>query len=331
MVTKIALHQCSGGLFMNAEFIRRVAIVGGVHGNEWTGIYLVKKFQQSPELVNRDSFETLTLLANPRAIATNQRYIDRDLNRCFEQQELSNPDLVVNYEDQQAKEIAKLLCPQDFPSDPTNSNLEWSPRPIPHQSNVDVIIDLHSSTANMGLTLLPISKDRFNLELCAYLSECYPDVHICFGERYGRESPMLRSLAPYGCTIEVGPVAQGVLSAHLFQQTEQLVQAILTYLEARNHGQQLQLPSNLSVYQAVGSVDYPKDSAGELQAAIHPRLQFKDYEPLSPGDPMFLTWTGETIPFQGQNVVFPVFINEAAYYEKQVAMILTEKFKVEIN
>ncbi len=61
--------------------IKRVAIVGGTHGNELTGVYLIKKFAQFPELVHRQSFECLTLLANPQAVQENRRYIDRDLNR----------------------------------------------------------------------------------------------------------------------------------------------------------------------------------------------------------------------------------------------------------
>ncbi|WP_293254115.1 MULTISPECIES: succinylglutamate desuccinylase/aspartoacylase family protein [unclassified Microcoleus] len=61
-----------------------------------------------------------------------------------------------------------------------------------------------------------------------------------------------------------------------------------------------------------------------MQAAIHPQLQFKDYEPLHPGEPMFLTFTGESLPYQGESTVFPVFINEAAYYEKHIGMLLTK-------
>jgi len=45
--------------------ISRVAIVGGTHGNEFTGAYLIKKFDQFPDLIARPSFETVTLLANP--------------------------------------------------------------------------------------------------------------------------------------------------------------------------------------------------------------------------------------------------------------------------
>lgn len=291
---------------MYSRLVQRVAVVAGVHGNEWTGIHLVKKFQQFPALIMRSSFETLTLMANPKAVEANLRYVDKDLNRCFNKQDLSNPELIVSYEDRRAKEISALLCPND-------------------KQNVDVVIDLHSSTANMGMTILPISKEPFNLGLCDYLSACYPEVRVCFGERYGQESPMLRSLAPYGCAIEVGSVPQGVLSAHQLQQTEMLVHAILDYVDANNQRKLLPTPNNLTVYQAIGSIDYPRDLAGELQAVVHPQLQFQDYKPLHPGDPIFLMSTGETISFQGKTTVFPVFINEAAYYEKHIAMILTEK------
>ena len=63
---------------------------------------------------------------------------------------------------------------------------------------------------------------------------------------------------------------------------------------------------------------------------IHPNLQFKDYEPLNPGQPMFLTFEGKTIAYEGKSTVYPVFINEAAYYEKGVAVCLTEKQQISV-
>ena len=93
---------------MISDRIQRVAIVGGTHGNELTGIYLVKKFQQFPHLLHRQSFECITLLANPEAIAANRRYIDHDLNRCFANEDLANL-LLTDYEDRRAKEIAAQL------------------------------------------------------------------------------------------------------------------------------------------------------------------------------------------------------------------------------
>ena len=293
-----------------SNLIRRVAIVGGTHGNEWTGVYLVKKFQKSPQLVHRPSFETVTLLANPEAIARNQRYIDCDLNRCFDPNDLNNPALT-GYEDIQAKAIVSALSLDDA-------------------SKVDFIIDLHSSTANMGLTLLPASQHSFNLQIMGYLCQQNPDIRVCCGVQQNRNSPMLRSIAPFGCTIEVGAIAQGVLDAHRFQQTEQLIHSILDYLDAVNHNLVQVTTSSLVIYQSIESIDYPRTPTGELDAMIHPQRQGKDYEPLEAGDPLFLTFSGETIVYQGPSIVFPIFINEAAYYEKGIAMTLTEKQQLKL-
>ncbi len=288
-----------------SDQIRRVAIVGGTHGNELTGVYLVKKFEQCPQLIQRASFQSMTLLANPEAIRINRRYLDRDLNRCFAIADLQNSNLN-SYEDRRAKAIAAQLGPKVQP-------------------NVDVIFDLHSTTANMGLTILPSSRHPFQQQLSAYLSDRYPTVRICYGVQSDQDAPMLRSLTPLGFTLEIGAIAQGILDAQQFQQTEMLIYAILDYLDAYNRNELPPLPSHWTYYQAIAPVDYPRNAAGELQAMVHPQLQFQDYQPLHPGDPMFLTFTGNTISYAGHTTVFPVFINEAAYYEKGIAMILTQK------
>src|SRR3712207_8292326 len=46
-------------LFRSMYTIRQVALVGGTHGNEFTGAYLIRKFERSPALVQRSTFKTL--------------------------------------------------------------------------------------------------------------------------------------------------------------------------------------------------------------------------------------------------------------------------------
>ena len=58
---------------------------------------------------------------------------------------------------------------------------------------------------------------------------------------------------------------------------------------------------------------------------IHPALQGKDYSKLKSGDPVFLDFHGNDILYQSAEEVYPLFINEVSYYEKGVAMVLTEK------
>ncbi|MDJ0801132.1 MAG: aspartoacylase [Calothrix sp. MO_167.B12] len=283
--------------------IKRTLIVGGTHGNELTGIYLVNKFECEPQLIQRESFETCTLLANKKAYEIGKRYVDTDLNRCFQPSCLHNPKLS-SYEAQRAKVIYL-----DFG---TGGRLQ-----------ADLVVDLHSTTSNMGLTIILASKHPFNLQLAAYLSDVNPNVKVLYCAPKTPENPYLDSICEFGCTIEVGAIAQGILDAHLFQQTEELVHAILDYVQAYNQGAPPQLKDTLTVYQSIGTIDYPRNETGEIQAMIHPRLQFRDYEALHPGEPMFLTFDGEEIVYEGEGIVYPIFINEAAYYEKGVAMSIT--------
>lgn len=289
--------------------INRVAIVGGSHGNELIGVYLVKKFQQNGNLINRPSFETLALLGNPKAIAQGKRYIDKDLNRCFHNQSLQDITLS-SYEDLRAKQIQQILQPENQPP-------------------VDVIVDLHTTTANMGLTIILGNMHPLLLRLAAYLSSINPLVKVC-SHQQARGSGYLRSLCELGFVIEVGAVAQGILNAELFQQTEQLVYAVMDYFEGDNQGKAPQVNNTLTLYESIGVIDYPRNEEGEIQAMIHPQLQFRDYEPLNLGEPIFVTFEGKEIFYEGESTVYPVFINEAAYYEKGIAMHLTQKQLINI-
>jgi succinylglutamate desuccinylase len=292
--------------------IKKVLIVGGTHGNEVIGVHLIEKFERYQNLIYRPSFETLTLVGNPKAVAAGRRYIDKDLNRCFNFQELGNETPANSeYEYQRAREIKYLFGQKG-------------------QKPIDVTVDLHSSTANMGTTLILDNHDPFNLQLAAYLSSVQPMLKIYSSAASGRNQDSLRSLGKYGFGIEVGPIPQGVLYAELFQKTEALIYAILDYLEQYNQNNIPPMNRQLTLYQYVGTVDYPRNENGEIQSMIHPQIQFKDYEALKSGDPMFLTFDGEVIAYEGASTVYPVFINEAAYYEKSIAMCLTEKQQLTI-
>ncbi|MEH2292722.1 aspartoacylase [Nostoc sp.] len=291
--------------------INRVAIVGGTHGNEFTGAYLIEKFAQFPDLITRASFETVTLLANPYAFAAGRRYLEKDLNRCFLKQDLQDPTRN-SYEELQAKSIQDTLA--------SNGDKQ-----------ADFILDLHSSTANMGLTIILVNSHPLNLKLAAYLSHISPLIRIyrCSFKSI-EENPFVNSLCELGFAIEVGPIAQGILKAELFQQTEELVYAVLDYLEQFNQGKILSTYETLILYDHLLVVDYPKKQDGTIFGMIHSELQDKDYQPLNPGDPIFITFDDKTIIYEGTSTVWPIFINEAAYYEKGIAMCLTQRQQINI-
>lgn len=291
--------------------INRVAIVGGTHGNEFTGAYLIQKFAQFPDLITRQSFETVTLLANPNAFVAGRRYLEKDLNRSFLKQDLQNLTLS-SYEELQAKSIQHTLA--------SNSDKQ-----------VDFILDLHSTTANMGLTIILVNSHPLNLKLAAYRSQINPLVRVyrCSFKSI-EENPFVNSLCELGFAIEVGPIAQGLLKAKLFQQTEELVYAVLDYLERFNQGGITSTNETLILYDHLSVVEYPKQEDGKIFGMIHPELQDKDYQSLNPGDPIFLTFDDKTIFYEGASTVWPIFINEAAYYEKGIAMCLTQKQQINI-
>ena len=94
---------------LRAVACKRIVVVGGTHGNEYTGVYLVKALLATPALDNVEPF-----LANTRAIALNRRFCDEDLNRCFSRAQLDTPRDTV--EAARAAEIDAVLGPKGSPA-----------------------------------------------------------------------------------------------------------------------------------------------------------------------------------------------------------------------
>lgn len=58
--------------------------------------------------------------------------------------------------------------------------------------------------------------------------------------------------------------------------------------------------------------------------------QDRDFCLLHPGDPVFLSFSGETLRYKGKEALYPFFINECSFYETGVALSLARRRKVEI-
>jgi aspartoacylase len=289
--------------------IKRALIAGGTHGNEWIGAWLVDKWQKTPSLVERPSFETSTLVANPAARASGRRYVDQDLNRSFSE---SGGGSDAPLEAQRAREILD----------------EFGPR---GRSPADVVFDLHTTTANMGLSLIFTNRDPFNMKLAAWVKKREPSarVYLWVDETLPRSA--LSTIAGLGVTVEVGPIANNVLRGDLYLGTERIVHACLDYLEAVNQGHpDVDELRSLEVFSHLETWDYPRDANDDLGGFIHPDLQDNDFEPLRPGDPIFMRRDGTVVNYDGADEVFPVFVNEAAYYEKRIAFSTTRREVIEL-
>lgn len=285
--------------------IARLGIVGGTHGNELTGAFLVEQLRKSPAEVTRAGLETVLELGNPKALELVRRYVDRDLNRSFKPRFLAEPS-AEEYEQGRAAELANAL------------RGDLDPASI-------CLLDLHTTTAGMGPILVLAAENAFNLAMLAYVQARSDVKGYLWQEEGAAEQPgFLNSLSPNGAAIEVGPVPQGVLRADVLRWTRQTLMLCVDFVAAWNAGERfVGAPYVLHLHEA--HVDFPRDDAGRPAAVVHPDLQDRDFEPLRPADPLFLSADGTTLPFEGEATRYPVFINEAAYYEKGIALTLTTR------
>lgn len=286
---------------MSTKRFERVAVCGGTHGNELTGVSLIRKWLANPSPLRRESFEAEPFLSNPRAVEENRRYIDQDLNRCFLKAELADPTLS-GYEQNRAKVINGRFGPKG-------------------SAAYDLLIDLHTTTANMGATIIIEREDWFARKVASYLSEVAPEVTI-LAYTGTDDYPFLADVTDNSIEIEVGPVPQGVVRADILEKTERLTHQILDFVDASNRGEASEGERSFQVYTFGPNLDYFRREDGTLWSAVHPERQDRDFQRVDPGDPMFLTFDGETIPYEGSEPVWPIFVNEAAYYEKKCAMTL---------
>ena len=281
--------------------IDKILLSAGIHGNEKTGIFLVEKFQKNPELIHRKNFTTETLLINTKAIELNRRYYEIDLNRCFD---LDSDRALSSYEQHLAQKVYQQVKEQE----------------------IDFVLDFHTSTSNMGLTLL-LSNDRpFNLQLAAYLAAKNPLVKIVRNANNNNKN-RFRHIFPLGFTVEMGAIAPNVVDPIWFKRGEELVEQILDYIEKTNQQQQPLSPKTVTVYTLSETVYFPEDDAG-ISGMVHEQVHGHDYRALNPNEPMLITFDGDAIAYQGSNVVYPIFINEAAYWENKIAMYLTVKEEI---
>mmetsp|Transcript_19356 Transcript_19356/g.54609 ORF Transcript_19356/g.54609 Transcript_19356/m.54609 type:complete len:156 (-) Transcript_19356:100-567(-) len=141
-------------------------------------------------------------------------------------------------------------------------------------------------------------------------------------------------MCPHGLMVEIGPVPQGVLRHDACTWMETATQAVLDFLEALNTGR-LDLPPRAVVYSDLAvKVPAPCRPDGKPTAIFHSAFQGSDFKALRTGDPMFVDLKGEVIRYEGTHgdVIWPVFVNEGAYYlpESGLGFGVTRREEMEV-
>lgn len=263
----------------------KIAIVGGTHGNEFTGIEVCKALDLSAKEYKN---EFRTFIANPLAHQKKVRYIDSDLNRAYSKS--SKP--VGNEKERSDYLKAEIVGKFDF------------------------LIDLHSTTSNMGSTLILTDRNPKTLKAACFIKDRFPHYKLIFAA--GGEDPYYTpNMTKAGLTVEIGPVANNVVKAELVLDNLAITEALLNF----DFDQEFDY-GNYEVFSEIDKIPYPKKEG----FYIHPDIEGGDFKALKTGDPIFINTNRETLKFDypGYDKVYPMFINEAAYLEKNVAFEICE-------
>ena len=298
---------------LTMSLIKNIVVAGGTHGNERTGVRLVEKWMEHPECYSSccPSAKVELVLSNPEAVRLNRRYRDHDLNRAFSQVCLDMSAEPEEYEFRRARELNRIYGPKGT------------------GTKTDLLLDVHNTGANMGLCLILSARDPFTMKASAVLTQEFKDAWIYYQPEERSMSPYFGTVAKADVCIEIGPQQHGTLDARLFEESESLVRRYLELAEDWNRGElQKRAPIQVEVFTQLRDLGYPKAWAGApIEAMIHPDLLGRDFGELKKGDKLFRTFDGKDILYQGEadgrESVWPIFINEPAYYEKDIAMSLT--------
>lgn len=271
---------------------KKVIIFGGTHGNEWTGIFAVKEYadELKKEFTNLDLH---IVHANPEAFKVNKRFKDEDLNRAFQflHENRSN-----SYEHTRAKELKNLI-----------------------DDGLCFVLDLHTTTSNMGNTIILSHENALNLNVASHLAEKLKDTRIILSPDPTRK--YLASQSEFGMMIEVGPVPNSVINSKALSGTLSIMKEVLRKLSTLSS----LTSGSIEIYEEIEDVLYPQDAQGELTSYIHRDFQGKDFIPVEGSYTPFQTFKGEEISMKTKEKLYPIFINEAAYYPTKLAYTLCRK------
>jgi len=281
----------------------QVLLVAGTHGNEINGIWLFEEWEKSSFLINTYGIKTYKENGNPEAKKAGKRYIHNDLNRSFQEGSFLSSN-ASNFEGSRANELVNLYG-------------EAGENPC------QIALDFHTTTASMGSCLVVYGRRDADLAL-ASLIQNQLGLPIYLHESDQKQKGFLVESWPCGLVIEIGPIGQGLLNSRIISQTKLILE---TLMEQIHQVQNLTFyfPEKLIIHRHIKSIDFPRDEQGNIDGYVHALRQSKDWQEVKKNDELFFKLNEETIRFEEDEPYVPVFINEAAYLEKNIAMSFTKR------
>ena len=283
--------------------INKILIVAGTHGNEINPIWACNQLKKEQNNLDKD-IEYKYIIGNPLAYEKGSRYIDSDLNRSFNSKNQNTEKNKNNYEINRAKFLLEQYG-------------------INGAEPCQIAVDLHTTTSNMGTSIVMYGRRIKDFCLAALLQNKF-GLPIYLHEKDKRQTGFLVEAWPCGLVIEIGSVAQNYYDSKIINRFLIIINSLRE--EINKFTQNLiAIPKKLIVHVHQGSIDYPRTQNGDINGLIHPDRMNKDWKPIKKGDPLFLDIEGNTLRYSGPDIIWPVFISEVAYKEKNIAMSFTKK------
>ena len=281
----------------------QVLLVAGTHGNEINGVFLFDQWEKSPHLINTYGIKTCKVIGNPEAKKAGKRYIQQDLNRSFQEKSFLSFNSS-NYEESRANELVNLYGEEG-------------------ENPCQIALDFHTTTASMGSCLVVYGRRGADLAL-ASLIQHQLGLPIYLHESDQKQTGFLVESWPCGLVIEIGPIAQDLFNSKIILQTKLILETLMEKIQQVKN-LDFYFPDKLIIHRHIKSIDFPRDDQGNIDGCVHYLRQSKDWQELKKNDELFFKLNGETIRFEEDEPYVPVFINEAAYLEKNIAMSLTKR------
>jgi aspartoacylase len=289
---------------------RKIVVVGGTHGNERGGIWTVRDLLDHPDRFSFGELDVRGLLAHPRAIERNLRYLEVDLNRCFGPELSKATRDSPQMERRRAWELREEICPDGI-------------RP-------DLVVDLHNTTSAMGVTWILTSLEPLVLWLALKALGRDPRTRILHTPETAQSNVFLPSLGSREITLEIGPVSHGTECHWAWLSARDHLLGILRDLAGLGSGfdPSAELATErFEFFETVSVEPYPLDPDGRPRALVHEEAMGGDYREFRDGDPLFFDpLANETIVHRGEPM-HPVFLGEAAYVESGIAYHATRRLR----
>ncbi len=283
--------------------VQRILIVSGTHGNEINPVWAVKQFNSEENNLNQ-GIKYEYIIGNPVAYEKGCRYVDVDLNRSFKESENSNQGSNSFYETKRANFLV-----DEFGIDGSKA--------------CQIVIDLHTTTANMGTSIVLYGRRLKDFCLAALLQNKF-GLPIYLHEKDKSQTGFLVEAWPCGLVIEIGAVAQNFYDQKIINRFLIIIRTLREEIDKLKN-KLIELPKELVVHVHQRSIDYPRDEKGNIDGLIHPERLNQDWKLIKKGDPLFLDSQGIIHKYDGDQLIWPVFIGEVAYKEKKIAMSFTKK------